>query len=171
MTFTYHDGGRAEAGLKGEAGDCVARAIAIVTQKPYVEVYARLAIGNLRERKTGGKLSGRRTARAGIHTSRQWFKDYMKQLGFVWTPTMGIGTGCRVHLADGELPMGRLVVAVSRHVTAVIDGVIYDTYDPQREGETVYGHPPVIDPIDGQLRNPIIHIGGGRCVYGYWRLV
>lgn len=55
---------------------------------------------------------------------------------------MLIGQGCRVHLRQGELPHGRLVVSVSKHLTAVIDGVIYDTHDPSR--------------------------GGMRCVYGYY---
>jgi hypothetical protein len=37
--------------------------------------------------------------------------------------------------------MGRLVVAVSKHYTAVIDGVIHDTHNPQREGKRcVYGY-------------------------------
>jgi hypothetical protein len=56
---------------------------------------------------------------------------------------MGIGTGCTVHLRDGELPSGRLVVSVSRHEVAVIDGVMHDTHDPSRDGT--------------------------RCVYGYWK--
>ena len=65
----------------------------------------------------------------------------MAKLGYVWTATMGIGTGCRVHLREGELPMGRLVVSVSGHVTAVIDGVIHDTHNPDRNGwRCVYGY-------------------------------
>lgn len=40
--------------------------------------------------------------------------------------------GCQKPPTDGELPSGRLVVSVSKHYTAVIDGVIHDTYDPQR---------------------------------------
>jgi len=43
---------------------------------------------------------------------------------------MAIGSRCKVHLADGELPPGRLVVSVSKHYAAVIDGVIHDTHDP-----------------------------------------
>lgn len=43
---------------------------------------------------------------------------------------------------DGELPHGRLVVMLSRHAAAVIDGVLHDTYQDDR--------------------------GGTRCVYGYW---
>lgn len=40
---------------------------------------------------------------------------------------MAVGTRCRVHLRDGELPGGGLVVKVSRHLAAVIDGVVHDT--------------------------------------------
>lgn len=35
MQFQYNDGGRAEAGFKGTTGDCVCRAIAIATERPY----------------------------------------------------------------------------------------------------------------------------------------
>jgi hypothetical protein len=46
-----------------------------------------------------------------------------------------------VHLRDGELPSGRLIVQVSRHVVAVIDGVMHDTHDPSRNGQrAVYGY-------------------------------
>ena len=110
------------------------------------------------ERRTKHRRTRGRTARNGVYTTRKWFKDYMASLGWTWTPTMHIGSGCTVHLADGELPMGRLIVSVSRHLTAVIDGVIRDTYDPQR-GERFRNGP------NGEY----IRLGGGRCVYGYWR--
>ncbi len=42
MKFQYNDGGRAAAGYKGRAGDCVCRSIAIVTEMPYQEVYDAL---------------------------------------------------------------------------------------------------------------------------------
>lgn len=143
MRFVHNDGGRAAAGYKGDAGDCVARSIAIAAELPYAEVYKRLAAGVGRQRdmrRTGSRAA---SARNGVNTTRKWFRDYMTELGFVWVPTMQIGSGCKVHLREGELPMGRLVVAVSKHYTAVIDGVIHDTGDPGREGS--------------------------RCVYGYWR--
>jgi hypothetical protein len=47
---------------------------------------------------------------------------------------MAIGSGCKVHLRDGELPRGRLIVNVSKHMVAVIEGVIHDTHDPSRDG-------------------------------------
>ena len=66
----------------------------------------------------------------------------MTAQGWVYVPTMAIGSGCRVHLRADELPQGRLVVQVSKHYTAVVDGVIHDTYACSRDGT--------------------------RCVYGYW---
>jgi hypothetical protein len=86
--------------------------------------------------------SQRTHGRTGVRRSS--IRRYMKALGWKWTPTMFIGSGCKVHLRDGELPMGRLVVDVSRHEVAVIDGVIHDTHDPSRDGT--------------------------RCVYGYYQL-
>jgi hypothetical protein len=153
MPFVIDDGGRAAAGYKGTAGDCVCRSVAIASGKPYAEVYAALAGG------TGAQRAGKRgkrsaSARSGINTGRKWFKDYMTALGFRWVPTMKIGEGCKVHLLKGELPAGRLVVSVSKHYTAVIDGVIRDTHDPTRA--TIWneaGKPP-----------RMTH----RCVYGYW---
>jgi hypothetical protein len=144
MQFQLDDGGRKDAGFRGEAGDCVARSIAIAAQLPYKEVYNDLAYGNAAQRKTkrSHKSTGKRTAQNGIQVNRQWYKNYMEYLGFTWVPTMFIGQGCKVHLREGELPTGRLVVHVSGHSVAVIDGVIHDTYDPSRDGM--------------------------RCVYGYW---
>ena len=153
MDFVRDDGGRAAAGFKGHAGDCVARAVAIASKRPYDEVYKRLAEGMGAQRKT--KRSGKsvRSARNGVNVNRKWFRDYMASLGFEWTPTMQIGSGCKVHLLAGELPMGRLVVAVSGHYTAVINGVIHDTYDPTRA--TIF------------VENGVQRMSH-RCVYGYW---
>lgn len=171
MKLIINDGGRAAAGFKGTAGDCVARSIAIVSGKPYGEVYRALATG------TGNQRAGKRgkrsaSARSGINTKRKWFRDYMCSLGFTWTPCMKIGSGCKVHLADGELPMGRLVVALSGHYTAVINGVINDIFDPQRDKswsfEPDHGQP--LKPNQGRNVNGVWTEIGGRCVYGYWSL-
>lgn len=164
MQFVYDDGGRAAAGFTGKTRDCVARAIAIAAELPYSQVYEALSTGTANERKTHPRsASGCKTARRSIHTRRKWFKDYLTSLGWKWTPTMGIGTGCKVHLHDGELPMGRLIVAVSKHYTAVIDGVIHDTYDPQREIHTMEfnGASSSDDPR-------VVRSIQRRCVYGYW---
>lgn len=156
MKFNFNDGGRQAAGYKGHAGDCVARAIAIASGKPYQEIYDALAAGTGNQRQSKHTKAKGATANRGINVRRKWFKEYMISLGFTWTPTMLIGQGCKVHLKDGELPMGRLVVAVSKHYTAVIDGEINDTHNPQRK---VHWFKP-----DGTLDRV-----SERCVYGYWK--
>jgi hypothetical protein len=68
-------------------------------------------------------------------------RRYLEALGWRWVPTMGIGTGYKVHLLASELPVGRLIVALSHHMVAVIDGIIHDTYDCSRDGtRCVYGY-------------------------------
>lgn len=148
IRFTYNDGGRGAAGFIGRASDCVTRAIAIAAELPYQQVY-----DDLFERAKGYAATSRsRTAKAmragraggtsprnGVHN--QIWKPYLADLGWAWTPTMGIGTGCTVHLHPDELPPGRLIVSVSKHLVAVIDGVIHDTHDPSRDGtRCVYGY-------------------------------
>lgn len=133
-TFVRDDGGRRGAGFQGEAGDCVTRAIAIVTMRPYREVYDSLAAGMASRRQP-------RSARNGV--APEVYKPYLAGLGWEWAPTMQIGQGCTVHLRADELPAGRLIVRLSGHLAAVIDGVLHDTHDCSRDGT--------------------------RCVYGYWR--
>lgn len=139
--WTYNDGGRAAAGYKGEAGDCATRAIAIATGLSYQTVYDAINSAAQSERR-GKRKRGISNARTGVYKGTM--RRYLAALGWTWTPTMQIGSGCTVHLRANELPGGRIIVALSRHFCAVIDGVAQDTYDPTRDGT--------------------------RCVYGYWRL-
>lgn len=132
MQYQYNDGGRNAAGFKGITNDCVVRAIAIAAEMDYAEVYK--SINQL------AKKNGESTARNGV--SKKTTKQYMQKIGWRWVATMQIGQGCKVHLKADELPQGRLVVSVSKHLVAVIDGVAHDNHDPRR--------------------------GGTRCVYGYW---
>jgi len=133
--FTYlieDDGGRSEAGFKGQAGDCVTRAIAIVTERPYAEIYSELA----QFMKDNGQA---KSARNGIPTPIM--KAFFKNQGFEWTATMSIGSGTTVHLRADELPHGKIIARVTGHVCAVIDGIIHDTHDPSRGGtRAVYGY-------------------------------
>lgn len=146
LPIVVTDGGRKAAGFKGrQPGDCVTRAIAIATGTPYRKVYDMVNEEAKRERpgrRSDGRKRGRSSARNGVHKAT--VRRLMTALGWTWTPTMSIGSGCKVHLRRGEIPMtGRLVVSVSKHLVAVVDGVIHDVSDPSRDGD--------------------------RCVYGYWR--
>ena len=139
MKFQYNDGGREQAGYRGEAGDCAVRAASIATGLSYKQVYDAINLLAKDERPRGNKI--RSSARNGV-----WPKTLGKFLeahGFIWVPTMGIGTGCQVHLRESEIPqIGKVIARVSKHYTAIIDGVINDTHNPDRNG--------------------------WRCVYGYW---
>jgi len=141
--WVYDDGGRKAAGYTGDTGDCVCRAVAIATGLPYQQVYDAINESAEIERPGArrGRQRGRRSsARTGVF--KQTTRKFIEALGWTWTPTMTIGSGCTVHLRADELPPGRLIVSVSKHLTAVVDGVVHDTHDPRRDGT--------------------------RCVYGYW---
>jgi hypothetical protein len=150
MKFVNNDGGRHDAGYKGETRDCVTRAIAIVTGKPYQEVYDAMnalskaeKLGCRKEKSMyGTKYVKVSAARTGV--VKKVYDKYLKELGYIWIPTMKIGIGCKVHLKKEELPSGKIIARLSRHLVAVIDGVLNDTYDCSRNGT--------------------------RCVYGYYKL-
>jgi len=130
MKWVYDDGGRAAAGFKGEAGGtCVTRAIAIATGKPYREVYYELNAFCKRARPAGNAKS---PVWRTIHR-------YMKSIGWRYTSTRVIVAGCKLskcgerippRLHSDGLPADEILVVVVRsHCVAVIDGVIYDTFD------------------------------------------
>ncbi len=98
---------------------------------PYRKVYDDLAALQAARGKA-------KSARNGI--PRKVYEPYLAALGFNWTPTMSIGSGCTVHLRADELPQGRIVARLSKHLCAVIDGIVHDTHDPSRDGtRCVYG--------------------------------
>ena len=145
MTWVYDDGGRSQYFAGKNAGDCVTRSIAIAMQRDYREIYdalteANKVFSNGRSRKALKLRAAGPSPRDGVY--REVYGPFIESQGWVWTPTMQIGSGCRVHLKADEMPAGRLIVRLSQHLTSMIDGVIHDTHDPSR--------------------------GGTRCVYGYW---
>ena len=146
LELKIDDGGRANAGYKGMAGDCVVRSIAIAANLSYKKVYEDLYQANEIFRTTSKTKLARSlkqkndSPRTGTH--RVVLKKYLLQLGWKWTPTMFVGQGCKVHLKKDELPNGTLIVSCSKHITVVKNGILHDTYDCSRNGT--------------------------RCVYWYW---
>jgi hypothetical protein len=136
LRWVFDDGGRSAAGFRGPTGDCVVRAIAIVTEIPYKTVYND--INDLI--KVHPRQKRIPSARTGV--PRSIYHNYLAKLGAEWTPTMSIGSGCQTHLRPGEVPTdGRYIVRLSHHLTAVVYGVVYDTHDPSRGGtRCIYGH-------------------------------
>lgn len=136
MKFVKSDGGRKSAGYVGEVGDCVTRAIAIATGKPYQEVYDELLTLCKKQRLLKHRKHNPRTG-----VNRRVYEKYLSAIGWVWVPCMKIGTGCKVHLKAEELPPGAIICRLSGHLAAVIDGVLYDLSDCSRNGtRCVYGY-------------------------------
>ena len=139
MEFIYSDGGRSKYFKAEKVGDCCVRAICNATGKDYKEVYDAINLLAKSER-TGKRKKKVSNSRSGVYAKPAG--KYLESLGWVWRPTMFIGSGCTTHVRADELPSGKLVLNLSRHFTCVKDGVLYDTYDCSRDGN--------------------------RCVYGYW---
>lgn len=138
MEFVYATGGREKYYDAIRVGDCVTRAIANATGRDYKQIYDLINSYASRERPRDGKKS---SARNGV--SNDTVYRVLTDLGWNWVPTMFIGKGCQTHLNEKELPNdGIIIVSVSKHLTCVKDGVLYDTFDCTR--------------------------GGRRCVYGYY---
>jgi hypothetical protein len=144
MDWAYNDGGRRSAGFKGSADDCVVRAIAIGLGLDYSEVYAELyrraeAFGASGRSRVARAVARKPSPRLGVH--RKVYQPYLLELGWEWVPTMAVGAGTQLHLHQGELPEhGTFIVRLSRHLSAVVDGVVQDTHDPSRDGKRcVYG--------------------------------
>ena len=135
--FQFNDGGRADAGYKGRTGDCVVRAIAIASGLPYRQVYD--AINDIAAKERPTRAGKRSSSRLGVF--KKTYHDYILGLGFRWAACMQIGSGCQVHVRADELPAGRLILRLSRHLAAFIDGVLHDTEDCGRDGaRCVYGY-------------------------------
>ena len=130
MTFKYNDGGMATAGFKKPKSDCVVRAIAIATEKPYMEIHDMI-----------NEMAGYDMARSGNGVNKKIYNAIMKEFGWKWVATMFVGSGCKVHLVAHELPHGRLMVRVSKHMTNMVDGIVHDMCNPSRDGtRAVYGY-------------------------------
>jgi hypothetical protein len=155
MNYVYSDGGRQAAGFKGSARDCVCRAVAIASGRPYIEIYRALAKGNASQRESSKRKStGKVTARNGICVHRKWFKDYMVSLGFQWVGIKAVEFGHRMRLTEEEVPRGRLIVSFPKHYAAVIDSVLMDTNDCSLPRVTMFSKGEAVVP----------------CLYGYWIL-
>jgi len=138
LKLKINDGGRDNAGYSGTSGDCVCRAIAIASQRPYQEVYEMLNNVAKNER-TGSRKRGKSSARSGVYKNTS--HKVILAIGGKWTPYMTIGSGCKVHVRANELPAtGRHILSLSKHMAAWVDGELNDTYDCSREGtRCVYG--------------------------------
>ena len=120
INFNYNDGGRSEAGYKGDTGDCVCRAVSIITGcsgDNYKNWYKTLA--NLNH-----KRYGKRSARNGIDKS-----DYEKAFRLAGLVKVKRGKGVCPTYTEAYARHGNCIVSTSHHLCAIVDGKLQDTDD------------------------------------------
>ena len=124
IKFNENDGGRQEAGYKGQTYDCVIRSIAITSDIPYKEVYKELQERQkaFSEKNFPNKKRAQ-SVRSGVYTS-VWV-DYVAELGYKQIP---VDSG--VTSWDDIPKAGKLLIRVPQHLSCVMDGIIHDTWDP-----------------------------------------
>ena len=141
------DGGHRAAGMRGKGKKaCVPRAIAIALDLDYRETHDALEAAQ-QEWATTGRTSkakrraeGRTIAKGGVH--KPVYEAFLEERGWRHVPLMSVGKQRERNPRFSDLPTtGTIIANVSRHLCAVVDGVIHDTHDPTRGGtRTVYGY-------------------------------
>lgn len=127
MKYFNTDGGRLDAGFKGNSGDCVVRAIAIATNEPYIRV--RRGLAELYSEMTGGFHRSAANG-VGVETAHAWLSN----LGWETVITK------KSYLSD--IPRkGIYIAALSNHYVAVVNGVIHDSWDSSVSMKTKCGSP------------------------------
>jgi hypothetical protein len=132
MDFVYNDGGRSRYFKAKSVGDCVTRAIAIATRTDYKEVYD--SINKLaKAERVGSKKRHISSSRNGVYKITE--RKYLESKGWSYKPLMKIGASEHYYLTESDLETlgledGRYILQIRRHLTAVVDGVINDTFNP-----------------------------------------
>lgn len=140
MEFIYNDGGRSRYFKATNVGDCVTRAIANATGIDYKEIYDKLKELAKKESVKHHRGHKKSSVRDGVF--KETWKKYLDEIGWKHIITAQIGQAKKVHLNEYELPNNQImIVQVSKHLTCVKNGIIYDTYNCSRDGNRmVYGY-------------------------------
>ena len=128
MRYHYNDGGRCDAGFKGQTSDCVTRAIAIATGTRYRQVYRELT--ELTKSMTGGLETSVASGCSNAVAHR-----YLIDLGWSVVPTPNR------YLKDAPRDQRILVKLTERHDVAVINGTVHDSWDSRVSRRTKCGSP------------------------------
>lgn len=117
--FKRDDGGRQAAGFKGTTGDCVVRALAIMSDRGYKECYDACASAN--------KLfNPNRAASARNGVNENAWHYVFSYLGFQDT---GVKASDNLTITSAYQQFGDCVVEIPRHLLAVKGGYVLDAWD------------------------------------------
>lgn len=174
LPYVCDDGGRKAGGWEAIApGDCATRAWAIALGEDYNEVRLMLmhhvgqwaATSRSKQAKAWRRSPKGRSVRDG--TPMPAVRLFAAEAGWLWVPLKRIGDPTTFHLnreTCAVLGTDRFVARVSKHLCAVVDGVVRDTHDPRRveiSGVLHPDRPGVMTTLGGPTRS-------SRMVYGAW---
>lgn len=147
--YKWDDGGRSLYGFVGMTGDCVTRSIAIATGLAYRDIYQAL------------KDRYGSSPRKGV--PRSIYGPYLSEKGWqmftVANPTVSV--------EDFNFPEGSSIALIQdaygrkSHLCAVVDGVLYDTWDP-RDDDNTYFVQNFWEPSEGAACNPRFQSGNSE---------
>lgn len=119
--FKYNDGGRAQYHSNDRRqSDCVLRALSIYFNEDYEVMYQKMR-----------DIIGRKKYKYYRGVNDDDLEKLMKELGFEFHPINPprnlntISFSCKKFIVDSK-----------KHLSTIINGVIYDTYDIQEDAET-----------------------------------
>ena len=115
--YEFHDGGRKAAGYRGKTGDCVCRALAIISGRDYRECYIALARAN---KASGRRRSARNGVKAAVY-SRVFAEFGLQKVKQGRGPKHTLSTAYRIY--------GDCIVSTAKHLLAIKDGAVRDTFD------------------------------------------
>ena len=137
LSWEYNDGGRLEAGFRGNAGDCVTRSISIATGRDYLDLYKEFAVSNAAHWEGKAKRA-KNPQRAKLYAGRAKITARNGIADAVFEPVLAEAGWVKTKLPNGsrlsDLPTDTmLVVHLRAHLVAINHGTIQDTFDSSYE--------------------------------------
>lgn len=125
------DGGRKEAGYKGSTGDCVIRAIAVATGEKYKDIYkAIFAMAKANPTFRQAMYPHRCSPRFGVY--QEHYQEYLEARGWKWIPATELQPESGKITEENIKMVGTAIIKVHRHLMAVKDGVVHDSFPPSQ---------------------------------------
>ena len=112
MKWIYNDGGRSYYYKAKNVRDCVCRAIAIANNEDYKIVYNTLKRFN-----------------NGVSPRNGMYESVYSKLLKVWGWKEVSCEKKNIHLKEDEIPNGIIICKIDRHLVAIKDKIVYDTWD------------------------------------------
>ena len=130
--YVYDDGGRMDSGRRGHTGDCLTRAISIVSGDPYDYVYKCVSetmnrygygkSGNVYYTRSKSNNTKKTRRRPGIGTVQL---KILEEYGF---KKMKLDSVKPTYTEAYEI-YGNCIVTTTKHFAAIVDGNLSDTFD------------------------------------------